>query len=234
MPTTTRDKDLVNPLLKETFIFRPLHPGSNLLRYAKGKWVPDNGKLDMAFVYRDVRGFPIAEYVKLPYYTNILWLWKEIIDGRLTWHYCTTDNDYWYNHNYGERDEHPNEIAGRSAMHKCSDLYSCANGHGIDIDEDNDYIRKEKLIIVSTSDSIVKPTNPICFLCLNNKYGHRLDAINLKKAELERDKRHYQDEIEEAMSTQQDSKEYLRVIDEHLEALDKSLVELRKEIYARN
>ncbi len=54
-----------NPLLKETFVFRPTnaqregivittsgykHEGQGLLRYADGKWIPDDGKPDLAFV----------------------------------------------------------------------------------------------------------------------------------------------------------------------------------------
>ena len=226
---------LINPLLKETFNFRPYqYPRKTLLRYAEGKWIPDDGKPDMAFVYRDARGFPIVEYIKLPYYTNILWSWHEVVDGKRIWHCCTTNNDYWYNYHYEERDEHPNEVAGRSAMNKCSGLYSCANGHGIDIDKDNDYIKQGKLTIVSTGKPVVKPDSPVCFLCLNNKYGHRLDAIEHKKAELERDKRHYQNERDKSISTQYDSEEYLRIIDEHLEDVEKSLIELRKENNARD
>ncbi len=54
-----------NPLLNEVFVFRPSdvptegvvittsgyrHGGQGLLRYAKGKWIPDDGKPDLALL----------------------------------------------------------------------------------------------------------------------------------------------------------------------------------------
>ena len=77
-----------NPLLNETFVFRPTdapiegtvittsgfeHKGQGLLRYAEGKWIPDDGEPDIAFV----EGV-FAYGVSLPYSTNVLWSWRDL------------------------------------------------------------------------------------------------------------------------------------------------------------
>ena len=128
----------INPLLKETFIFRPLADHENMLRYAGGVWIPDDGQPDMAFIYYDHA--PMVEYVRMPYYTNILWSWWEVREHGRLWHYCTTNNQDWANYRFEERRQHPNELAGESGMSKCCDLYHCANGQSISLTSDNDYI----------------------------------------------------------------------------------------------
>ena len=184
----------INPLLKETFIFRPLKQHDNMLRYAEGSWIPDDGQPDMAFVYYD--DFPAVEYVNIPYNTNILWEWSELVDRKAVWHYCTTNNRDWGDYRFEERDRHPNEIADRSGFDKCCSLYHCANGRSISLTSDNDYIKLGRLIIQSTGKPVTKPDNIVCFLCLNDGYGHQLRTLQSKKAQLEGDKEHYEREIQ--------------------------------------
>lgn len=145
----------INPLLKETFIFRPLVKHENMLRYAEGSWVPDDGLPDMAFVYYD--DFPAVEYVRMPHSTNILWEWCELFESKMVWHYCTTNNQNWGNYRFEERDRHPNEIASRSGFDKCCSLYSCANGRSISLTGDNEYVKLGKLTIQSTGKPVTKP-----------------------------------------------------------------------------
>ena len=183
----------INPLLKETFIFRPLKQHGNMLRYAEGRWIPDDGLPDMAFVYYD--DFPAVEYVRMPYYTNILWEWSELVDRKATWHYCTTNNQNWGGYRFKERNRHPNEVASESGMRKCCDLYHCANGRSISLTSDNDYIKLGKLTIQSTGKPVTKPDNRVCFLCLNDGYGHQLQVLQSKKARLEEDKGYYEREL---------------------------------------
>jgi len=205
-----------NPLLKETFVFHPIEYHTNMLRYAGGKWIPDDGQLDLAFVYKE-NGFPFAEYVDLPYYTNILWSWLELLKGERIWHYYTTNNKYWYDYPFTRRDKHPNEVAGRSAMNKCSSLYHCANGRGIGIDEDNKYIQKRKLIILSSGKPVTKPQNPVCFLCLDNNLGHRKEALKRGLSKLENEGDYYQAGIKEAIQKKNEYEYTLGVLRAQIE-----------------
>lgn len=203
-----------NPLLKETFIFRPLKEHHGMLRYADGSWIPDDGQPDLAFIYRDTH--PVVEYVRVPYYTNLLWQWNEIIDHRGKWHYCTTDNEHWDAFYFDERKQHPNEVASDSGMSKCCDMFGCANGESISIIEDNDYIKQGRLIIKSTGEPVRKPDNPVCFLCLNNEYGHRLQKLQRQKEEIEANIENYTDEIRRAESDLADAQDSLERTNQQL------------------
>lgn len=224
-------KDIMNPLLKETLIFRPLTPHANMLRYAGGEWIPDDGKLDMAFIY--YADAPIVECVDMPYYANILWSWWEAGECGRLWHYCTTNNQGWENCRFEGRREHPNEIAGDSGMKKCCDLYHIANGRSISITSDNEYIKLGKLIIQSTGLSVIKPENIACFLCLNNGYGHRLRELQRKKAGLEGDKEYYESQIKEHETDLLDTKASLEHTNASLVELDQLLTKAEGEVVAQ-
>lgn len=199
-----------NPLLNETFVFRPSdvpiegvvattnrykHEGQGLLRYAEGKWIQDDGEPDLAFVHG-----VFAYGVSLPYSTNILWSWRDIDLSRSFlpkdlqnftrgWHYQTVNNTHWEDYYWGSfgtgRDKHPNTIAYEDAMHKCSSIHGCANGRGIDLTIDNEWIKRGLLWVQATMQPINAPVNPICFLCLDNGKGHLLEALDGKKSDLE-------------------------------------------------
>lgn len=210
-----------NPLLNETFIFRPLKNHSGMLRYADGKWIPDDGQPDLAFIHYDQ--FPVVEYISMPYYTNLLWEWWELQERKRVWHYCTTNNQDRADYRFEERDKHPNEIAGRSGMNKCCDLYHCANGQSIHIDSDNEYINLEKLIIQSNGKPVTKQENPICFLCLNNNYGHRLRELQSEKGRLESDIEIYGQEIKDHEVELYDTKHALDKTKEALVELEQTI-----------
>lgn len=211
-----------NPLLDETFVFRPFegmekggrgsiavnvsshpHP-TGLLRYANGNWIPDDGEPDLAFV----QGV-FAYGVDLPYYTNILWSWRDLETAHqhlpddlkrkvYGWHHMTIGNKPHYDFHWDERNQHPNEIAYRSAMHKCSSIHGVANGRSIRIDQDSEWIKRGLLYVKSTMARVVPPDNPVCFLCLDNGKGHLLEALESRQSELEGKIEYYQDSLEKA------------------------------------
>ncbi|KKL27800.1 hypothetical protein LCGC14_2381550 [marine sediment metagenome] len=241
-----------NPLLNETFVFRPLNvpvegmivtpsdfiPRHGLLRYADGNWIPDDGKPDLAFL----EGV-IAYGVSLPHSANILWQWEDIDLSRSFlpdedlrrhhargWHYQTINNTHWQDYRWGSfgksRDEHPNEIAHKSAMDKCCSLHHLANGRGADLTIDNEWTRRGFLWIKSTMQPIKPPENPTCFLCLDNGKGHLLDALNLKKSSLEGEieyswEHHNKAEIDaiDSKDTAEIAEGQLKDIEEQIQAL---------------
>ena len=107
------------------------------------------------------------------------------------WHYQTVNNTKWEDYHWGSfgagRDQHPNEIAFRSAMNKCSSIHGVANGRCVDLTINNEWIKRGLLLVKSTMQPIKPPDNPICFLCLNNGKGHLSDALESKKSTLEGD-----------------------------------------------
>jgi len=186
---------ILNPLLNEVFVFRPFEKVD--LRYAEGKWIPDDGEPDLAFIGPSY-GPPYAFYINLPDHTNILWSWmsseesKKWVEKELDryvspWHYYTIDNEPWDDYHWDKRNKHPNEIAGRAAMDKCCNIHHCANGRGITIDSENDNIRQGKLWIRRTMERVIVPKNPICFLCLYDGQGHILNALRYKRSQFESD-----------------------------------------------
>ena len=160
-----------NPLLKETFEFRPFTKPT--LRYANGGWIPDDGRPDMAFILSS----PTVVYVQMPYLTNLIWEWNEVTNHKEIRHYCTTDNQPWDNRRWEERNKHPNEIAGKSGMDVCCKFHSCANGRGISLTQDNEYLRHHLIIIQSSGKPVIPPKNPVCYLCLNDGRGHYLKSL---------------------------------------------------------
>lgn len=114
----------MNPLLKETFVFRPINCSNDLLRYANNTWIPDDGKPDLAFVSKSK---PLVYYVTLSSYANVLWTWFDLLltrqmvgkefekdcQYRKGWHTMTTDNKDYLNSRieYYEENKHKAEAA---------------------------------------------------------------------------------------------------------------------------
>jgi hypothetical protein len=162
-----------------------------MLRYADGDWLPDDGETpDLAFVTNTHASAPFAFYVTMPYYTNLVWGWRDIeLERRIVgrelekfvygWHHQTTNNKDCYDYRWQERDKHPNEIAGRAAMDKCCSMFSCANGRGANLtheEPESPYFTKGLLWVKSTMTPLKKPENPACFLCLDDAEGHKREA----------------------------------------------------------
>jgi len=237
-----------NYLLKETFIFRPFnrcegsgitatpykykHESQGLLRYADGQWIPDDGEYDLAFAHG-----VFAYYVSLPDYSNVIWTWRDI---ELTksflpeylhkytkaHHIHTADNlpmRHWDNN------QHPNEIAGESAMHKVSSIHGCANGRGAYLCSESPsgapWLKEKRILLQSTMQPVLMPENPICYLCSDNGKGHLIEALQNYKEQLELDIECAQETIDKAKSNIADS-EY--IIHKANEKIPKAVEELEK------
>lgn len=202
-----------NPLLKETFVFRPFngsegrgitvtssrydHTGQGVLRYAGGQWIPDDGEYDLAFAHG-----VFALYVSLPDYSNVIWSWRDMeltkswLPERLhkyaKWHHCyTVDNSPFSRDYHWDNSQHPNEIASESAMHKVSSMHDCANGRGAYLVSESPgetpWLKEKRILIQSTMQPVLIPENPICYLCLDNGKGHQIEALQSYKEQLESD-----------------------------------------------
>ena len=216
-----------NPLLNETFLIRPNadykgmivrpdgyeHP-NEILRYAGGKWIPDDGEPDLAFIHG------VFYYgVNIPNSTNILWEWS---DADLTesflpkylhkvaksWHYYTLDDTPFGDEAYQwDNSNHPNKIAVESASNLVCKLHGCANGVLANILSEGKYkddikcIRDKLILIQSTMKPLTMPENPTCYLCKDNGKGHLFQALESYKEDLEYRLEENQESINKAEST---------------------------------
>lgn len=236
-----------NPLLKETFVFRPfdncegkgtmaiphgyIHQGLSLHRYANGTWIPDDGEYDLAFAHG-----VIAYYVSLPDYCNVIWTWRDLVLTRSylpeylhkyakAHHIHTSDNEPMH---HWDNSQHPNEIAGKSAMDKVSSVHGVANGRGAylcsETPDNTPWLKEKRVLVQSTMQPILIPDNPVCYLCLDNGKGHLIEALEDYKEQLECDIEYAEEDISKAESTIADS-EY--VIYKAKEKLPEVIEELR-------
>ncbi len=205
--------DNFNPLLNETFVFRPFngsgmagitaipggyeHERHSVLRYAEGQWIPDDGEYDLAFV----RGV-LALGVHLPDYGNSVWSWMDMdltkswLPERLhkyaNWHHSYNMNNTPFDQKYHwDNSQHPNKIAMKSAMDKACSLHGCANGNGAYIthegNRDVPWLAEKRILILPTMKPVLIPENPTCYLCLDNGKGHLIKALQDYKERLESD-----------------------------------------------
>ena len=150
------------------YVFRPIDTG-DYLRYSEGKWIPDDGEFDLAFI--SIRK-PFAYGVSLRSRENILWSFCRNMDWGAkiiehprykAWHYMLREGerkwgDFW------EKRRHPNEIAMWSAMDKSCTLFSCANGRGPEFHIYDSYIQMG-LLKVKDGDIVKIPDKFICMYC---------------------------------------------------------------------
>jgi len=192
-----------NPLLEKIYVFRPLPEmlKGKVWRYAEGKWVPDDGEPDLAFI-SDFYAF----FVDLPDLDNILWSWWD--EERQVWHYHVLNPKKSYGDRWGI-ENHPNYIAGREAMRKCCEIFKCANGTGPYIHQPNEYIDRSLLWIKHTMEPVVPPEAPVCFKCTTGLHEkERLEGmIAAHTAEIFR----YKQEIRELKRRISSLQELLRI-----------------------
>ena len=245
---TTQPK-VFNPLLNETFVFRPIADSHNLatLRYSNGAWIPDDGEVDLAFVQYNC----MAYGVQMPSYSNLLWSW---MDYELTkkWlpehlhkhsqghHYMTVDNtplsEEFRRYKFPDDDKHPNAIAYRAAMDKCCNIYGCANGRGPHLVNANydigkyiqadQYIKRGLLRIQRTSEPIVIPANLKCILCADNGRGHLLEALQSTKDAIESSIEYSQELIGKAQSDINNEEYNMERAKEHLAEITETLAKM--------
>jgi len=167
------------------YVFRPNKPYVPTLRYADGKWLPDNGQPDLAFI--DDRDAPFALYVEIPNYDGILWSWVTKEHGWL-WHYYVKDSQIGWGNRIPDkiRDQHPNRIACKSAMDYLCKGHGCANGRDSNPHNAEDF---GDIWIKDTMEKVLPPRAPICYLCMDNNRGHRiqksLEAVRKTRSELD-------------------------------------------------
>lgn len=154
------------------------------------------------------------------------YLWKNA--GH--WHYYTIDNTPLDDLYKWDNEEHPNEIAAKSASDKSCKLYSCGNGAMVDIVRENEHkFLNDAIIIKSTMQPLTKPENPICYLCLDNGKGHLLEALKDYKENLEYEIEDYDNQISKAQSNiydwEHNKKDALESLDEANKELEKLEVE---------
>lgn len=166
--------------------FRP-RPGlfrSNVRRYAEGKWIPDDGEYDVAFVCTDAKlgesagGYGACLYFEPSFRKNIRWSW---CDGHWSgkdprhpkgnaWHYMlvpgTSEWGEW------ERHRHANELAKESGFGQMRES-GCCNGVAIELKPDDPHIQLGLARIKGSGFVIVPPSKPVCMYCSDQK---RLDG----------------------------------------------------------
>jgi len=167
------------PFPYPVYEFRPYEGGFNserfslkqdeVLRYAKGAWIPDDGQYDLAFI---IPNHFIAMFIDIPYKTNIKWslvnLSRRHIDGT-PWHYQLRGGYYLQEWDSSNRIQHPNLIASASAISKLTSIQGCANGYGVDITDVGDPTLCNGLVRnVETKKPLVPPKSVTCTFC-----GHR-------------------------------------------------------------
>jgi hypothetical protein len=151
----------------KVYVFRPPKEYCTpaLRRYAGGGWIPDDGKVDLAFVSGNQ-----ALYVDPPNHEGILWQWH---DEKWVWHCHVRDPQQGWGRaiSMRERDDHPNGKASRAAMDEACKHFGCASGHGVSPIRADDF---GDIWDCDTMEKVVPPENPTCFLCMDNGRGHRL------------------------------------------------------------
>lgn len=158
-------------MLHPVYEFRPLpsvlRPGFETYRFADGKWIPDDGEYDLAFVTHNV-----CWMVELPYQRNIIWQW---LNGHWTdnerrhpksnpWHYMLRDGETTWGGPW-DRDSHPNTIAGRSGMNFACAAHRCANGRHVEFKLSDKHIAAGLVRERVTGLILTFPEHPHCMYC---------------------------------------------------------------------
>lgn len=163
---------------KDIVEFRP-RPGlftSDTFRYADGKWIPDDGEYDTAFICMNAKlvenkGYKVCLYFEPPYRKNIRWSWcdghwsatdERHPDGN-AWHYMLVPGTNvlgdW------DRYRHPNVVAKESGFERMLNLANCCNGAAIELKPDDRHIKDGLARIKGSGDVIVPPSKSLCMYC---------------------------------------------------------------------
>lgn len=150
-------------------------------RYAGGKWLPDDGEWDMAFIgmANGTEGstgnpftYPCCLLYEPQYHEDIIWSWL-MTPWRADYPAHPRGNPWHYSLRPGatdwgagaNRDRHPNYSASRTGMSKLSDEHRCANGRHADFNRDNAIIKAGCLRRVSDKAIVTIPEAPGCMYC---------------------------------------------------------------------
>jgi hypothetical protein len=162
--------------LQAVYEFRPL-PNmfrGEVRRFSDGKWLPDDGEYDLAFIGRAAEwGAPICLYFHPSYQRNIIGSWvtshwsaheRRHRDGN-AWHYALRPGQTKWGGNWG-RENHANTRAGESGMNLMSSECGCCNGsHVAPTDMKDAHILAGRVRDRSTKAMLVLPNAPRCMYC---------------------------------------------------------------------
>ena len=165
------------PPNKPVYEFRPL-PGvfkGDVLRYNGGLWTPDDGMTyDLAFCSgASSYGAPYCLMFEHSQQSNIEYSWYSNKSWQVPNHNHPRNNPWHYYLREGceawgglwNREVHPNYIAGRSGMSKCSSLHSVANGLHIELKMLDKHIMSGLVREAATKRVLTLPDNPKCMYC---------------------------------------------------------------------
>ena len=167
----TRDS-IREGLLWPEYEFRPLpSTKGEVLRYAQGEWLPDDGEWDVAFVVSGFGG-PLGLGVRMPYQRNIIWKgltshWSanNLKHPRLNpWHHMFREGTSEWGGDWGGS-RHPNSLAMDAAMNKCCSMHRCANGRGPEFVIGDPWIAAGLLREVETKTVVQFPEILDCAYC---------------------------------------------------------------------
>lgn len=159
--------------------FRPT-PGffrGEFRRYDDGRWTPDDGAYDLAFIGKAESGqhwtYPCCLYFETPYQRNIVCSWRgDYRDEALSqhprrnpWHYALRGQTREWGGAWDGRDRHPNELAGRAGMSKMSSEQGCCNGRSIEFHIDDPHIAAGLLREKETGQVFQWPQGMVCMYC---------------------------------------------------------------------
>jgi hypothetical protein len=161
---------------RPVYEFRPLPDvfktvWGEVRRYADGKWIPDDGEYDIAFIGREPA--PICLHVEHSYQRSIIAGWCTGHWGAFekahprgnAWHYALRDGETEWGGDWG-RERNLNYQAGRSGMNKMSSEYGCSNGRHVELNKPDDpHISAGLVRDRETKEIFVFPSQLICMYC---------------------------------------------------------------------
>jgi len=147
-------------------------------RYADGRWLPDDGKHDLAFISPDTLSesgnrFTSCLYFELPYRKNIRWSWYDCHwsskdrrhPGGNAWHYMLVPGMKDIDSSW-DRDRHANEVAKESGFARIRELgYGSSAGRSIELKPGSEAIELGLARIKGSGQIIVPPKRPLCVYC---------------------------------------------------------------------
>lgn len=161
----------MNRMIWPVYEFRPLPDvfHGEVIRYADGAWLPDDGEYDLAFACPWDRK---VLYVDLPYQRNIVLSWTtghwsgyEAQHPRgNAWHYALREGASEWGGGWN-RDAHPNSKAGRNGMNHVCGMTGSAAGVGIEMQPTDKHILARLVRERDSKQVLTLPLDRLCMYC---------------------------------------------------------------------
>lgn len=156
------------------FKLLPSSISGDVLRYADGAWLPDDGQYDIAFIGVDS---PFCYYIDHGYQKNITFGWftkhwssrEPRHPDCNAWHYALAYGETEWGGDWG-RERHENSRVSRKGMDKVASRMGCANGRGIKLTNKDPHIDAGLVRDRVTKEIFKQPSNPVCMYC-GDVYG---------------------------------------------------------------